>query len=77
MFDQPAFVAVVYNVIYYALSFKVRERVHICSQNYGILAEKVHPDMTIFPRCVGGGQDDDGDGDNWIARQHAKEVATN
>lgn len=75
VFDQPSFVAVIYNVLYYALSVKLRERLHICTRNFAVLGEEVHPDRSIFPRCVGGERDDD-DGGNWIAAKCADDAAS-
>lgn len=53
IFKEPMVLKALFNVIYYALSAKMRERFHLCGDDYSKLLN-VAPSLAIFPRCLGG-----------------------
>jgi hypothetical protein len=58
IFDEPALFRWLWGIIYYFLSQKLRERIHICGSQYDAIQEVVS-DASILPRCIGGGVDDE------------------
>ena len=71
MFDQPIIITPVFYIITLFVSAKLRERMHLCGDNYERVQEHLGNDMNKVPTCIGGTLEDS-EFSYWILNEIAK-----